>query len=224
MGTRLSRVLKLETELACWSIQTTRDKSGQRRLKIRCDCGKEDNWFNSTLDEATEAVTHFTKKGWLFKRKNPTFCSPECMKAAKLEKEIVVQKPTLPPPPKPQTTTAIPVAPIPAIGSDIRLTLRVGAMIEDHFNRDIRRFHDNWSDERVAKESGASLDFAIRVRKEAFGELAQDPAISKLHEDVVAIKDLLDQENKRHSEWRSAMEAQIKELDYKLQRLGLQKT
>jgi hypothetical protein len=90
--------------------------------------------------------------------------------------------------PAPKTDTAI-VTPTPTIGSDIRLTLRVGGVIEEHFDREKRLYHLGWSDERVAKETSAALDFVLKVRKEGFGELAEDPEMTRLRLDIKALED-----------------------------------
>jgi len=58
-------------------------------------------------------------------------------------------------------------------------------LLEAHFLPDEHRFADGWSDERVAAETGLSVQHVVEVRSNAYGAIA-DPELTTLRDDLVA--------------------------------------
>ena len=106
--------------------------------------------------------------------------------------------------------------PVPAIGPNPIIMRRVITLLNDQFDMKTRLYREGWSDERVAKDAETSPDYVTTLRRSAYGELAEDPMITKARDDIGALKSLLETEIIK---LRATFEAQIKELDYKLARI-----
>jgi hypothetical protein len=82
------------------------------------------------------------------------------------------------------TKTLEPHMPAEAPTIDIRLMVCVTEHLQDYFNKDRGVYLNDWNDERVAKVTGASVAFVVKVRREAFAELAEDPTLTELRRDI----------------------------------------
>jgi hypothetical protein len=60
------------------------------------------------------------------------------------------------------------INPTPATGQALR---KVFALLEDNFDTDAGQFRNDYSDERIAKETGISIDAVKNYRVSAFGKL-----------------------------------------------------
>lgn len=69
---------------------------------------------------------------------------------------------------------------------DAKVMRRTLSAIEDVLNETTMRYAPGHSDETIAKKLELSPGFVHRVRKEAFGELSEDPVLSKLRADIEA--------------------------------------
>jgi hypothetical protein len=194
--------LHLAAECAHHGLRETLDAAGRRRWAVTCGhCGKDADVFRSDVRQAQQILGHFTRTGWVLARRTSPYCSKECSKA---EKAMSSQ---------PNNTKA---PAVPAIGPNPLIMRRVITLLNDQFEMKTRLYREGWSDDRVAKEAETSPEFVITFRRSAYGELAEDPMITKLRDDVAALKSLLEQEVVN---FRATFEAQIKELDYKLARI-----
>lgn len=206
-----SNYLQLAAECAHHGLREVLDGHGRRRWCVTCaSCGKEDSVFRSDVRNPQQVIGHFTRTKWLLGRKTAPYCSAECRKAAKVsEKEI-----------SKEWAMALPIKtsapPVQAIGPNPIIMRRVITLLNDHFDMKTRLYANGWSDEIIARNAETSPDFVTTFRRSAYGELAEDPMISKLRDDVAALKELLEQEAIK---FRAQWEAQIKELDYKLARI-----
>lgn len=61
------------------------------------------------------------------------------------------------------------------------------------FDAQKRLYHSGWTDQRVAKECGTSDDVVTYLRYETFGELAEDPRIKSLRDDIALLGMQLDE-------------------------------
>lgn len=68
-----------------------------------------------------------------------------------------------------------------------KLMRRVIATLEDVFDDQKGLYVTGWNDERVAKECNASFDFVVKTRREAFGEIKEDPRMAELRRDLEAL-------------------------------------
>jgi hypothetical protein len=196
--------LHLAAEYAHHGLREVLDGHGRRRWWATCGhCGKEDSVFRSDVRNPQQIIGHFTKARWILARKTSPYCSPECMRAEKAM--------------QPNNNNKAPAAPVQTIGPNPVIMRRVITLLNDQFDMKTRLYREGYSDERVAKEAETSPDFVTTFRRGAYGELAEDPMISKLRDEVAALKALqLEELNKL----RMIFEAQNKELDFKLARLA----
>ena len=192
-----SAVLQIETDAAVYGCRRSHDANGRPRYEITCgECGKEDGVFNASFQHAEDILSHFRRKGWSFERRSSPYCSTQCKRAAKLkqaqdrkEEEMKHPQTNIQPPPLP----AAPIAhtPIPAsIGPNPKIARRVITLLNEHFDVDRRLYQIGWSDERVAKEGEAAIDFVIKYRDDAYAKLAEDPEATKLRADIKALDEL----------------------------------
>jgi hypothetical protein len=63
---------------------------------------------------------------------------------------------------------------------DIRLMVTVTEFLQEYFDKTSGRYLNDWSDGRVAEKTGAAEAFVTKVRRAAFGELAEDPELTEI--------------------------------------------
>lgn len=88
------------------------------------------------------------------------------------------------PAPEPKKETPMPAVaapPAPTVISDEARNARRLAtmMLEEHFDVATGRFRDGWTDEKIAKETGAAVQFVTKRREEDFGPLKMPSEIEQ---------------------------------------------
>jgi hypothetical protein len=107
--------------------------------------------------------------------------------------------------PKPQSTTT-------DRGSVRKRQRMVFSLLEEHFDDDGYRFDDGWSDDRIAEETGLSVDYVVDTREEAFGPLV-DPVLTGLEGQLREIEaQIVQARDEMHAEFTK----RLKDLDNKL--------
>jgi hypothetical protein len=222
-------VLQLEAEAAAYGFRKIQDGQGKCRFVVTCtDCGREASVFHSALRDERQLLAHFVRNGWMFARKESQFCSTQCARSAKekrqarerAEREEEMMKPTPAPTPAPAPAHA----PVSTIGPDPKITRRVIVALEEHFDDEKKLYRPGWDDQRIAEETKAALDFVKKYRKDAYGELAEDPEIAKLRDDIKAMEDLFANQLSLFSTQLKDLERsfahQIAELKHRAERLN----
>jgi hypothetical protein len=187
-------VLQLEADAAHYGVIRSTDKDGRRHFLVTCgQCNRQQNTFNSTFDHVDEILSHFRKQGWQFDYKVSPYCTPQCQRSAKKAKqaeerekkrvEEMNHKPQAPPLPAPVAAPSM-------IGPNPKIVVKVITMLNEHFDLEKRLYRSGWSDERIAKEADTSLSFVMGYREDAYAKLAEEPAATKLREDIQALEDL----------------------------------
>jgi hypothetical protein len=84
------------------------------------------------------------------------------------------------PPPRKENPPMLsaPAEASPAI--DLRLMVTVTEHLQEYFDKERGRYLNDWSDAKVATETGAAEAFVKKIRLAAFGELAEDPIMTEL--------------------------------------------
>lgn len=72
----------------------------------------------------------------------------------------------------------------PAIGPDLKIARRVYGLLDDHFDDQKRVYRPSWSDAAVADAAKTSEELVARIRREAYGELAEDPFVTNAKRDM----------------------------------------
>jgi hypothetical protein len=150
------------------------------RWRMRCGCGFEvlHGWQAKTSAELM--VRNMRRQGWEVEHRRTPVC-PKCRKlygkdAFKAEEEDMSRH-----------------AAAAQLGPDPKIARRIYAKLEDVFNDQTRLYSSGWSDEKVGVELDVSPELVTRLRREAFGELAEDPAIGSLRDDITLTKMELDE-------------------------------
>lgn len=68
-----------------------------------------------------------------------------------------------------------------------KLQRKVFALLDDHFNETTRLYAAGWSDKKVAEAAETSEQYVASVRKGAYGELAEDPAITAIRNEIAEL-------------------------------------
>ena len=76
----------------------------------------------------------------------------------------------------------------PLVGPSPKIARRVFGLLDDHFDEQTRRYRPGYSDERVAKEANTAIELVMRLRREAYGELAEDPKLTELRDDIELLR------------------------------------
>jgi hypothetical protein len=207
----MQAVVQLESDAAQYGIRRVQDGHGKLRWMVTCSCcGKETSYFNATLSNANQLLNHFVRQGWTFNRKESQFCSTVCVRTDKIKRQHEKRE-------KDREMSTAPLNPVGAISPDPKITRRVIVALEEHFDDQRKLYREGWSDERVAKEAQASLEFVIKYRRDGYGELAEDPEYAKLRDDIHAMDKLFMEQLKK---LELSFAAQFNELSSRLARLS----
>lgn len=162
------------------------------RWAIACSCGTTPTfgWRGNTSPELM--VKNMRQKGWRIVRRKPPVCD------ACQQREPDMQK----------TPAAPPVNQVAA-----KIARSIYAKLDEVFDEARRMYVGGWTDERVAKELDTSPDLIARIRREAYGELAEDPKITALRDDIELAKMAADDEIKKLS---AAVMAKLSELEQRV--------
>lgn len=68
-----------------------------------------------------------------------------------------------------------------------KLQRKVFALLDDHFDEDTRLYRTGWNDKKIAEEAQTSEQFVQTLRRGAYGELAEDPAITAIRAEITAL-------------------------------------
>lgn len=77
------------------------------------------------------------------------------------------------------------------VGHTARKRQRIAfSLLEDHYDDTNCKYDEGWSDQKIATETGLSVDYVAQTREEAFGPIV-DPAIAEAEAKLVAIEQKL---------------------------------
>lgn len=143
-----------------------------KKARVECDqCGGHEDWNLDARPPPEILKKHFTTKGWDFGRR--TRC-PSC--TAKKEKKAMA------------TVTQIKAEPAPSL--DARAARREAHdLIAITFDIAAGQYRDEYSDQRIAKETGVSLDWVKQRREEEFGPLKEPQEFRELRDQIAAMNE-----------------------------------
>lgn len=142
-----------------------------------CTCKKCGDEHRATWDIRTSPdlmIKNMRTKGWDVGAGRDPVC-PKCRGGRKSMSQLKNGAAISAVPDPPAAMPTLPSA---------QLSRKVFASLEENFDEQTKRYRSGWSDARVAKETGASETFVASTRRAAFGELAEDPAVTSLKEDI----------------------------------------
>jgi hypothetical protein len=120
-----------------------------------------------------------------------------------------------------------PMSNVTNIGPDPKIARKIYAMLDDHFNETKRVYNTGWDDAKVAKELDLSVTIVERIRREAYGELAENPEITVLKDDVaflrLEVQEAVTKITKATAATINEFNAKLVELENRLARLHIRK-
>ncbi|WP_266032385.1 hypothetical protein [Brucella intermedia] len=180
---------------------------GTRKMHfmIKCDCGEEltKNYKANMPPEALNRMMRQT--GWLLSHRHSPIC-PGCQKK---EKSPVAPKQTEQVPHKSIKDVAdnsitrfaeaankiarfditLPAKGEPStIEINPKIARQVYSLLESVFDEAQGRYEKGWSDERIGKQLEVAPNAVEKIRREAYGEIREDPKIVALREDLESLK------------------------------------
>ncbi len=116
-------------------------------------------------------ATKMRNKGWQISKREQPLC-PLCVNEIRNEARAMNNKQ------QHQST----------IGPNAKITRKIFNFLDDHFNEATRTYRLGWNDSKIAKEIDTSPELVIRIREEAYGALAEDPAIQGFRDELELLK------------------------------------
>ncbi len=163
------------------------------RWEIECrECHTVSSHGWSQRMSANLAIRSLRKAGWEVEHKRKPLCA-DCVKRKNDRGENVVDLKTnndgaglMAGPAKALLLEAVntEVERRAAVGPDLKIARRVIGMLEEHFDDQLRVFRVGHSDQSIADSLGVSVEAVVKIRREAFGELAEDPKVKQMREDI----------------------------------------
>jgi len=214
---------------------------GRFRAIAKCECGREITWSANSMPAPDVILTKVRKRarGWDIDTKRKTVICHECIealaetiaeeKAEELAEKVLAeirQEPEQPPAP------VAPVAPEPApIIEEVEIEEEVimpetveksaaarqakrmvYALLEEGYDDKKKCYRTGWSDDKIADETGASVQLVAQVREEDFGPLGKPEELRNLEAQIASIADEASRLAGSTLAALSAMEAKIKKL------------
>lgn len=134
---------------------------GRQRIAITCSrCQFQETHGSSVGIPVNRAAKNFRAKGWQVDRKCHEAICPGCLR----EETNMKQSPEA-----------------------IRAQAKLFTLIEEHFDPEKKRYRTDWTDERVSKECGLSIDQVAMTRESLHGPMV-DPAVVKAEAEIDRIQ------------------------------------
>lgn len=61
-------------------------------------------------------------------------------------------------------------------------------LLDDYFDEETRLYRNGWTDKKIAAEAKTSEQFVVTLRRGAYGELAEDPALTALRIEMAELE------------------------------------
>lgn len=136
-------------------------ENGQQRIAVTCSrCQSQATQGVSMGIPANRAAKNFRSKGWRIDRKCHEAVCPRCQE----EESSMKQSPEA-----------------------IRAQAKLFALLEEHFDPEKKRYRADWSDDKVSKECGLSVDQVSMTRESLYGPMV-DPAVAKAEAEIDRIQ------------------------------------
>lgn len=101
-----------------------------------------------------------------------------------------------------------------------RVLRPIFALLDEHFDEPSHRYREGWSDEKIAKEVGTTRDLVVKMRRESYGELADDPRIAALREEIELLRTELGTRLIDFQEWERKAVQRLDTFERRLLEMG----
>lgn len=143
-------------------------KCGAELARVECaQCGIHTEWHYPARMPPEGIKRHFTSTGWALR--NRSTC-PACIKRKKEQKPMV-------------TVAQIKSAPAPSF--DAKAARRdAHELIAITFDIPTGQYRDEYSDERIAKETGVSIEWVKQRREDEFGPMKEPDELAQMRKQL----------------------------------------
>lgn len=136
----------------------------ETRWSCTCaSCGKERSWGWENNTSPRFMVQNINRAGWSHDSKRGPICD-DCTKEASTRMSNKIDS------------------------INPKLQRKVFSLLDDHFDEDKRLYRAGWSDKKIAEAAETSEQFVATLRRGAYGELAEDPAVSALKGEIALLE------------------------------------
>lgn len=142
-----------------------RDENGRTAQRITClSCGAHDQNTITTSGRAGNEmlVSYFRRRGWKVDLRRGATCS-DCQKSNAAMLRKIQEKKRM----ETKDRAGV-VTPTPAASSKV---VEVYMVLDDAYDKAAKRYKPGWSDDRVAKETGAAINLVTERRARDFGPI-----------------------------------------------------
>ena len=147
-------------------------KGGAQVARIECvQCGSRCEWQYPTRMPPEGIKKYFNAHGWSLR--NRTTC-PDCMKSKKERKQMA---------------TVTPINPDPTPSFDAKAARREAHdLIAITFDISAGQYKDDYSDQRIAIETGVAVDWVKQRREDDFGPLKEPGELSVMRKELAEVE------------------------------------
>ena len=171
---------------------------------LPCDsCGRRLNLFVSKETPPDQLSKKAKAKGWQSdkRHKRPSLC-PACLAQPKVKEDVMA---------KVDQVDVGGVAPGGTVAMNPKLMRAVYGALDEVFDEGRGRYREG-DDAWVAKNTGASVEFVRRVRREAYGEIKSTAELDKLRAELLVLEGELTALTARIMEGLAKMETRVVDL------------
>jgi hypothetical protein len=164
------------------------------------------SWGNAAPVDLVEKG--FKSLGWRLKAGKSPVCAA-CLKEDHVALTIVHDRKSLPD--------------LPPATENHKLNRRVYALLDDHFDEEKKLYRPGWDDAAIATSADTSIMNVERIRRGAYGELAENPMVQSLKDDIELTRMELDELSKVFDGRITSMHAKLAELKTQAEKLIIKK-
>lgn len=134
-----------------------------------CQAVVDKGWGPQTSPELM--VRNMRKQGWRVGGGASPLC-PECRSSKPEESQMSKDAATSPP----------------QVGPNPKIARKIFGLLDESFDEATGRYRAGYSDERIAKEADTAIELVVRLRRGAYGELAEDPRVTDLRDEIELLR------------------------------------
>ena len=195
--------------------------NGRFHAEVKCDrCPATAEWTANSMPQPSVVITKIRNKGWQVSKKKVT--CPQCQKAEKRVKELerITFVPVAPPMALPVPAQVIkapimkekPMTSIAPTDQAKAAKRQAYGLLLDAYDDQNKRYRGDWSDQKIADQTGLSVAKVAQIREEDFGPAGPPPQLDNLKQQLVRIEDRLKAEETNILRSMESIDSLTKEL------------
>lgn len=131
---------------------------------VTCKCGTTEYFGCPAETQPHATVAKIRKRGWRISERQSPVCKLCAIKERPVKQDHITWN------------------------TNPKIARKVYALLDDHFNEETKLYRSGWNDDKIAAEIQTSVEVVTRIREEAYGKLAEDPALQALRDDIELVR------------------------------------